>query len=139
MSSHEFYRALTFERTRFPQLISDSLTTRLRGGARVTRAQYLETHAIAARCRARLDDIYRDYDVLISPSAPGEAPRGLESTGDPLFGLTWTVMHGPAITLPLFTGPAGLPIGLQVTGPRGADARTLIAAEWIRRAAEGAG
>lgn len=136
MSSHEFNRALTFERTRFPQLISDSLTTRLRGGARVTRAQYLETHAIAARCRARLDDIYRDYDVLISPSAPGEAPRGLESTGDPLFSLTWTLMHGPAITLPLFTGPAGLPIGLQVTGPRGSDAKTLIAAEWIRRVLE---
>jgi Asp-tRNA(Asn)/Glu-tRNA(Gln) amidotransferase A subunit family amidase len=64
----------------------------------------------------------------------GEAPRGLESTGDPLFGLTWSLMHGPAITLPVFTGPNGLPIGLQVTGPRGSDARTLVAAEWIRRA-----
>jgi amidase len=136
MSSYEFYRALAFERTRFPELISESLTARLRGGSQVTRARYLETHAIAARCRARLDDIHREYDVLISPSAPGEAPRGLESTGDPLFGLTWTLMHGPAITLPVFTGPAGLPIGLQVTGPRGADAKTLLAAEWIRRALE---
>ena len=134
LSSHEFYRALTYERTRFPHLISESLTARIRGGSRVTRAQYLETQEIAARCRARLDDVYRDYDVLISPSAPGEAPLGLESTGDPIFGLTWTLMHGPAITLPIFTGPAGLPIGLQVTGPRGSDAKTLIAAEWIRRA-----
>src|SRR5688572_26909345 len=76
MSSHEFYRALTHERTRFSHLISESLTARIRGGGEVTRAQYLETHAIAARCRARLDDVYRDYDVLISPSAPGEAARG---------------------------------------------------------------
>jgi Asp-tRNA(Asn)/Glu-tRNA(Gln) amidotransferase A subunit family amidase len=136
MSSHEFYRALTYERTRFAHLISDSLTARLRGGSRVTRAQYLETHEIAVRCRARLDDVYRDYDVLISPSAPGEAPHGLESTGDPIFGLTWTVMHGPAVTLPVFTGASGLPLGLQVTGPRGSDAQTLIAAEWIRRALE---
>jgi amidase len=134
MSSFEFYRALTYERTRFPQLISESLTARLRGGGNVTRAQYDEAHEVAARCRSKLDDVYRDYDVLISPSAPGEAPRGLESTGDPLFGLTWTLMHGPAVTLPVFTGPHRLPIGMQVTGPRGADARTLVAAEWIRRA-----
>ncbi len=134
MSSHEFYRALTYERTRFPGLISDSLMARIRGGQRVTRAQYLETHAIAARCRARLDDMYREHDVLVSPSAPGEAPRGLGSTGDPIFGLAWTVMHGPAITLPVFTGPSGLPLGLQVTGAPGSDAKTLLAAEWIRRA-----
>lgn len=134
MSSYEFYRALTHERTHHPKLISDSLMTRIRGGAQVTRAQYEETHRIAERCRARLDDIYREYDVLISPSATGEAPRGLDSTGEPVFGLTWTLMHGPAITLPVFTGPSGLPLGAQVTGPRGSDAQTLVVAEWIRRA-----
>jgi Asp-tRNA(Asn)/Glu-tRNA(Gln) amidotransferase A subunit family amidase len=133
MSSYEFYRALTYERTRFPKLISDSLTQRIRGGAQVTRAQYVQTHEIAERCRRQLDDIYRDYDILLSPSATGEAPRGLSSTGDPIFGLTWTLMHGPAITVPVFTGPTGLPIGAQVTGPRGSDARTLVTAEWIRR------
>ena len=134
VSSYEFYRALTHERTRFPELISESLTARIRGGSQVTRAHYEEGQALAERCRLRLDDLYREHDVLISPSAPGEAPAGLESTGDPLFGLTWSLMHGPAITLPVFTGPQGLPMGLQVTGPRGSDARTLLAAEWIRRA-----
>lgn len=134
LSSYELYRALTFERTHFPKLISEALMTRMHGGAQITRAQYVESHAIAARCRTRLNDIYRDYDVLLSPSATGEAPRGLDSTGDPLFGLTWTLMHGPAVTLPVFTGPGGLPLGAQVTGPVGSDARTLIAAEWIHRA-----
>ncbi len=134
MSSYEFYRALTYERTRFPELISESLTARIKGGQEVTRAQYERTHEIAGRCRARLDDIYRDFDVLISPSALGEAPHGLASTGDPLFGLTWTLMHGPAITVPVFSGPADLPIGAQVTGPRGADAKTLVVAEWVHRA-----
>lgn len=133
MSSYEFYRSLTFERTRFPKLISETLMSRILGGAQVTRAQYLETHRIAERCRARLNDIYRTHDVLLSPSATGEAPRGLESTGDPIFGLTWTLMLGPAITLPVFTGPRGLPLGAQVTGPPGSDAKTLIAAEWIHR------
>ena len=134
LSSYEFYRALTYERTRYPRLISASLTARIEAGSRVTRAQFDDAHAVANRCRARLDDVYREYDVLLSPSATGEAPRGLESTGDPIFGLMWTVMHGPAITLPVFTGPTGLPLGAQVTGPRGADARTLVVAEWIRRA-----
>lgn len=134
LSSYEFYRALTFERTRHAELISASLTARLNGGGGVSRARYEETHAIAARCRAHLDEVYKGCDVLISPAAPGEAPRGLESTGDPLFGLTWTLMGGPAVTIPVFTGPQGLPLGLQVAGPRGGDARTLVAAEWIRRA-----
>ena len=134
MSSYEFYRALTFERTRHARKISDSLMQRITAGGQVTRAQYVQTHEIAQRCRARLDDVYREYDVLLSPSTTGEAPRGLTSTGDPVFGLTWTLMHGPAVTLPVFTGPAGLPLGAQVTGPRGADARTLVAAEWIHRA-----
>jgi Asp-tRNA(Asn)/Glu-tRNA(Gln) amidotransferase A subunit family amidase len=136
VSSYEFYRALAYERTRFPHLISDSLMQRIRGGSRVTRSEYERAQAVGVRCRAKLDDLHRDCDVLISPSATGEAPHGLDSTGDPIFGLTWTLMHGPAITLPVFTGPSGLPIGLQVTGPRGADARTLVAAEWIRRALE---
>ena len=134
MSSYEFYRALTHERTRHAKLISDNLMQRIHDGAQVTRAQYVQAHAIAERCRARLDDIHRDYDVLLTPSATGEAPRGLASTGDPVFGLTWTLMHGPAVTLPVFAGPAGLPLGAQVTGPRGSDGRTLVTAEWIRRA-----
>jgi Asp-tRNA(Asn)/Glu-tRNA(Gln) amidotransferase A subunit family amidase len=134
ISSYEFYRALTYERTRFPKLISASLMQRIRGGGQVTRDQYVQTQAIAENCRSRLADIYREHDVLLSPSAPGEAPRGLASTGNPVFGLTWTVMHGPAITLPVFSGPNGLPIGAQLTGPEGSDTRTLLAAEWIRRA-----
>lgn len=133
ISSYEFYRALAYERTRFPELISENLMGRILGGSRVTRAQYEEAQALASRCRAQLDDIYRDYDVLLVPSAPGEAPNGLGSTGDPVFGLTWTVMHGPAVTLPVFTGPIGLPLGAQITGRRGTDSHTLLAAEWVRR------
>ena len=133
VSSYEFYRALTYERTRFPELISDSLMSRIRGGASIARGDYETALQTAQRCRARLETISSEYDVLISPSATGEAPRGLDSTGDPIFGLTGTIMHGPAISLPVFTGPNGLPIGLQVTGPRGSDARTLVVAEWIHR------
>ena len=134
ISTYEMFRALAYERTRFPGLISEHLMGRLLGGGRVTRAEYEEAQAIAQRCRARLDDVFRDYDVLLAPSAPGEAPEGLASTGDPVFGASWTVLHGPAVTVPAFHGPRGLPLGAQIIGPLGMDGTTLLCAEWVQRA-----
>ena len=133
ISTYEMFRALTYERTRFPDLVSEALMGRLLGGGRVPRADYEEAQAIARRCRARLADVFRDYDALLSPSAMGEAPEGLASTGDPVFGASWTVLHGPAVTVPVFHGPRGLPLGAQIIGPLGKDGPTLLCAEWVHR------
>ena len=105
----------------------------LRGG-RVSRAEYEEAQTVAQRCRLRLDDVHRDYDALLSPSAMGEAPEGLGSTGDPVFGSSWTVLHCPAVSVPVFRGPHGLPLGAQVLGPYGKDGPALLCAEWVQRA-----
>jgi Asp-tRNA(Asn)/Glu-tRNA(Gln) amidotransferase A subunit family amidase len=134
ISTYEMFRSLAHERVHHPDLISESLMGRLLGGGRVTRAEYEEAQATARRCRSRLDDVFRDYDVLLAPSAKGEAPKGLASTGDPVFGSGWTVLHGPALTVPVFHGPNDLPLGAQLVGPRGSDSRTLLAAEWVYRA-----
>ena len=134
ISTYEMFRALAYERTRFPDLISEHLMGRLLGGGRVTRADYVEAQAIAQRCRVRLDDVFREYDALLAPSAMGEAPEGLASTGEPTFGASWTVLHGPAVTVPAFHGPRGLPLGAQITGPLGKDGPTLLCAEWVQRA-----
>ena len=134
ISTYEMFRSLAHERLRHPELISESLMGRLLGGGQVTRAEYEDAQAAARRCRARLDDVFRDYDVLLAPSARGEAPKGLESTGDPVFGSSWTVLHGPAVTVPAFHGPSDLPLGAQLIGPRGSDSKTLLAAEWVYRA-----
>lgn len=134
LSTYEMFRSLAHERMRHPDQISESLMGRLLGGGRVTRDEYEEAQEIARRCRARLDDVFRDYDVLLAPSARGEAPKGLASTGDPVFGSGWTVLHGPAVTVPVFHGPSDLPLGAQLVGPRGSDSKTLLAAEWVYRA-----
>jgi Asp-tRNA(Asn)/Glu-tRNA(Gln) amidotransferase A subunit family amidase len=134
VSSYEFFRALTHERTRFPQLISMSLTARIAAGGAVSRTQYEEGIAFAERCRRRISDTFRDFDVLLAPSAPGEAPSGLDGTGDPIFGLMWTLLLLPCLTLPCGTGPNGLPLGAQLIGRHGDDAGLLVAAEWVRRA-----
>jgi Asp-tRNA(Asn)/Glu-tRNA(Gln) amidotransferase A subunit family amidase len=133
VSGYETWRALAHERTRFPQLISANLTARLAAGGRVTRAQYEAGIALTARCRARIDAVLREHDVLLAPSAPGEAPE-IDSTGDPIFGLTWTLLHLPCLTLPHGTGANGLPLGVQVIGARGGDTAMFLSAEWIRRA-----
>ncbi|MBI3918292.1 MAG: amidase [Betaproteobacteria bacterium] len=136
VSSYEFYRALTHERTRFPELISASLTSRIAAGGKVTRAQYEAGVALAERCRKRIDDVLRDHDALLAPSAPGEAPT-IESTGDPIFGLMWTLLQLPCLTLPYGSGPLGLPLGVQVIGSRAGDTAMFVNAEWIRRALAG--
>ena len=73
-------------------------------------------------------------DVLLTPSAPGEAPAGLEWTGDPAFNTIWTSLHVPCVTVPAGSGPGGLPLGLQIVGRLGADAATLAAAGWVAAA-----
>ena len=133
VSSYEFFRALTHERTRFPELISASLTARIAAGGKVTRAQYEAGLARTERCRRRIADVFRDHDVLLAPSAPGEAPQGLERTGEPIFGLMWTLLGLPCVTIPCGTGPQGLPLGVQFVGRHGNDSALFLAAEWARR------
>jgi Asp-tRNA(Asn)/Glu-tRNA(Gln) amidotransferase A subunit family amidase len=75
-----------------------------------------------------MNDIFTQVDVLVSPAAPGEAPEGLQATGDPVFGRSWSALATPGLTLPGATGPKGLPIGVLLCGAYGQDRRFLAAA-----------
>ncbi len=75
--------------------------------------------------------VFDEYDAILTPAAPGEAPRGLDSTGNPVFCTTWTYLGTPAVTLPLMQSESGLPIGVQLVGRRGNDARLLRSARWL--------
>jgi Asp-tRNA(Asn)/Glu-tRNA(Gln) amidotransferase A subunit family amidase len=97
----------------------------------LTYAAYAAALALADTCRRQLEAIFTDYDVLLVPSAPGEAPGGLEATGNPIFNRMWTLLHTPAVTLPSHTGAHGLPVGVQVIGPLGMDDRLLAIAAWM--------
>ena len=113
----------------------DRLSDRLRGmieeGLGYDEATLGAARAHARACRAAAGDAFGDRDVLLTPSAPGEAPEGLGMTGDPIFQTTWTLLHLPCVTLPFATGPRGLPIGVQLIGSRGEDAAALAVAKWF--------
>ena len=85
-----------------------------------------------------LTEVLERYDAILTPAAPGEAPAGLGSTGNPAFNTLWSLCGMPAVSLPLLTGPTGLPVGVQLVGRRGDDARLLRAAAWLARALGGA-
>jgi Asp-tRNA(Asn)/Glu-tRNA(Gln) amidotransferase A subunit family amidase len=87
---------------------------------------------------AALAALFQRYDAILTPAAPGEAPPGLDSTGSPVFCTIWTLCGSPAITLPLLTGAEGMPIGVQLVGQKGDDARLLRTARWLLEAVRGA-
>jgi Asp-tRNA(Asn)/Glu-tRNA(Gln) amidotransferase A subunit family amidase len=77
-----------------------------------------------------LDFVFDEYDAILTPSAPGEAPA-MATTGNPAFCTTWTYLGTPAISLPLMSSESGLPLGVQLVGRRGNDARLLRTARWL--------
>lgn len=129
--AYEAARALSFEANAHGHLLSAKLRELMAQGAALTPAQHDENLVLARRCRNLLADQFRALDVLLSPSAPGEAPEGLAATGDPLFNRSWTLLGNPCVHLPFSRGPQGLPVGVQAVGPLGADRQTLSAASWI--------
>lgn len=78
-----------------------------------------------------LDRVFDRFDAIVTPAAPGPAPKGLETTGDPAFCALWTLCGTPAVSLPLLTASNGLPMGVQLVGRRGDDARLLRTARWL--------
>jgi Asp-tRNA(Asn)/Glu-tRNA(Gln) amidotransferase A subunit family amidase len=85
----------------------------------------------AAVLRPAFDALMRPLDAVIAPSAQGEAPLGLASTGGAMFNGLWTLLHVPCISLPGLTGAHGLPVGIQLVGPRYSDAKLLAAAQTV--------
>ena len=128
--NYESYAALACERLQHYAGLSDKLKQLLKTAQQCDAARYDAAQVLVESCRGRIEDVFADLDVLLAPSAPGEAPAGLGATGDPIFCRVWTVLHVPAINLPCGFGPKGLPLGLQIIGRRGDDARALAVADW---------
>jgi Asp-tRNA(Asn)/Glu-tRNA(Gln) amidotransferase A subunit family amidase len=121
-------QSFAFERLNHWAQLSPRLQGIMQAGLAVTLEQYDQAQAWVTRCRAQLAEVFQDVDVLLTPSAPGAAPLGLDNTGDPVFCRIWTVLHTPTVNIPAGFAPNGMPVGLQVVGAVGADGLTLAAA-----------
>jgi Asp-tRNA(Asn)/Glu-tRNA(Gln) amidotransferase A subunit family amidase len=104
---------------------SKALRDLLAHGSKVSAIHYLRALGQAQSYAAGLVDIFNMYDAIVTPAAPGVAPKGLTSTGDPAFCTLWTLTGLPALSLPLLVGEGGLPLGVQLVGPAGRDGRLL--------------
>lgn len=128
--SFESWRAFAYEWAAHREQLSEKFCELSGEGETISYGDYCNSLALAERCRRRLGDVFADVDALLTPSTPGEAPHGLEATGNPLFNKMWTLLGTPAVTLPGHTGPNGLPVGVQLIGPVRGDDRLLSVAAW---------
>ena len=131
VSDYEISRALTWERTHHFDLLSEFQQGKMKDWPAVSYEEYREGERAMVACRAWLDEALKEFDVLLTPSATGEAPVGLDNTGDTAFNILATWTHVPCVTLPLFTSPSGLPVGLQLVGHRCRDHRLFEIARSI--------
>jgi Asp-tRNA(Asn)/Glu-tRNA(Gln) amidotransferase A subunit family amidase len=104
---------------------------RISAGLEISAADYVGAIDKAEAIHHALDQTLENFDALITLAAPGEAPLGLKSTGNPVFQKIWTLTGMPTISLPLMKGPNDMPIGLQVIGRRGHDAELFRVAQWV--------
>ncbi len=108
--------------------ISPQLAALIEEGRSVTAVDYNQALDWREVLYDGLGEIFEDFDAILTAPAPGEAPAGLEATGNPAFCTMWTFLGTPAISLPVFAGSSGLPMGVQLVGPRQDDARLLRSA-----------
>ena len=111
--------------------LSPQLRSLLERGRDIRAFDYQAALARIAPLNEGFAEIFERCDAILTPSAPGTAPKGLDSTGDPAFCTLWTLCGMPAVNLPLMKGENGLPMGVQLVGPRSADARLLRTARWL--------
>jgi Asp-tRNA(Asn)/Glu-tRNA(Gln) amidotransferase A subunit family amidase len=133
IQDYETARSLAFEYDRHRDKIDPRLRDALDAGTGISADDYDAARRAASRGRQVLANCMADYDVALTPSAPGAAPRGFTTTGNAMFNRLWTLMGAPCVNVPGMTDN-GLPLGMQIVGRFGRDRTTLEAALFVERA-----
>jgi Asp-tRNA(Asn)/Glu-tRNA(Gln) amidotransferase A subunit family amidase len=114
------------------ELLSDRLKGQIEEGRRINAGDYLRAKAFRAQAYRTCQELFMNYGTILTPAAPGPAPKTLAATGNPAFNAFWTFIGTPAVTLPLLEAD-GLPIGVQLVGARLEDGRLLRTARLLER------
>jgi Asp-tRNA(Asn)/Glu-tRNA(Gln) amidotransferase A subunit family amidase len=128
----EMAHNLEREWTNGRDLLSEQLRAQIERGQQVSAIDYQRALSRINPMHESFVELFEQrYDAILTPAAPSAAPKGLASTGDPVFCTLWTLCGMPAVSLPLLQSADGLPIGVQLVGPRHGDARLLRTARWL--------
>jgi Asp-tRNA(Asn)/Glu-tRNA(Gln) amidotransferase A subunit family amidase len=114
--------------------MAEVTATLIETGKNTSRVEYEKALELAARCRDALTAALHGTDILMTLSAPGEAPLLRDGTGSSVFNRAWTTMGVPCLTLPFGLGTkAGLPLGVQFVAAQGQDWRLLSLGDRIEK------
>ena len=116
-----------------PDGLSSGFAALLAAGRGIDGSRFFAAQALASSARRAFEQRFEFVDVVLAPSAPGEAPAGLGATGDPMFNRMWTLLGNPCVHVPTGTGAHGMPVGVTLIGPHRGDARVLAAAQALER------
>jgi Asp-tRNA(Asn)/Glu-tRNA(Gln) amidotransferase A subunit family amidase len=130
----EAHQAFAWEYRENYDAMPPLLRRRLDDSRHFTPADYDAARIVATKARAALSEIFKDVDVLLALSAPGIAPKGLDSTGDARYNQLWTLMGTPCVNVPSYVADGNLPVGVQTIADYGDDAKAIAAARFMERA-----
>ena len=111
--------------------LSDKIVEAIERGMKYTSVEYNDALLKIEAANTYFKQFFYDYDAILTPSATGEAPKGLEFTGNPIFCTMWTYCGMPSISLPLLQGKNGLPVGVQLVSSLFDDERLFRNASWL--------
>ena len=134
VQQYEAHQAFAWEYREHYDAMAPLLRGRMDESRGIRAGDYDAAQTIAARARGALTEILKEVDVLLALSAPGAAPKGLDSTGDPSFNRLWTLMGTPCVNVPATVVDGNLPIGVQIIADYGDDAKALAGARFLERA-----
>jgi Asp-tRNA(Asn)/Glu-tRNA(Gln) amidotransferase A subunit family amidase len=100
-------------------------------GRKISAMDYLKAKDGIESTASGFDEFFERFDAILTPATLGPAPKGIESTGDPIMAALWSYTGMPAISLPLLQSDEGLPIGVQLVGARHDDGRLLRTSRWL--------
>lgn len=125
----EMARHYRVEHRDFRSQLSDAIVAMLDEGAAIDQHDYLDALQRTESARKQADVLLGEADAWLMPSAPGAAPKGLASTGDPVFNRLATTLHLPAVNLPVYRNKNRMPLGMQLIGARHQDEKLLATAQ----------
>jgi Asp-tRNA(Asn)/Glu-tRNA(Gln) amidotransferase A subunit family amidase len=130
VACYEISKAFAYEWAEHCELISNSLAPLIEHGETLSPAEYYGARGLGAQARIETAGRLAKVDAVLTPAQPGEAPKGLGWTGNPIFNRFWTFIGVPCVTLPAGKGPNGLPVGIQLVGRHEDEAGLFAVAAW---------